>query len=228
MTKKICFCLLMLLFLCGCSKKEEVIETKPTDEKEEVIEVTPTYQDHNQTPISFYQLKGNQLVKISSITGNYNGLDDVGLFQIYPSNEDVVSLNSTFASSFYQTWSSYNPLGTLKIGFSLEVPIEGKETITYNIFNPNQTMDHWEYFMAYLYDDYANQGKSFYSHIEPNEYTDTTLFTAFKLQCGAYSYDISSKVLLTVFTYDGEDDFLDGKYRGNSSYTLPICIHGAC
>ena len=36
--------------------------------------------------------------------------------------------------------------------------------------------------MNYLYDDYANQNKSFYSHIENNKMNDNTLFTAFKMQ----------------------------------------------
>lgn len=228
MKRKIVILLIGIIYVCGYTKMTNLKEQKQSTQKEEIIESIPEYQDSNETPISFYQIKGNQLIKLTSISGNFNSLDDVGLFQIYPSNEEIISLDTTFASSFYQTWLAYNSQGNLKIGFSLEIPIDGKETISYNILTPSQAMDHWEYFMAYLYDDYANQGKSFYSHIEANEYMDTTLFTAFKLQCGAYSNEISSKVFLTVFTYDTEDDFLDGKYRGNSYFRLPICIHDIC
>ena len=221
--------LIVMVLLCGCAKEEkkeeeqkEIIETQ----KEEIVE--SPYQDDNKTPISFYQLKGNQLEKITSITGNYNVLDDIGLFQIYPSNEQTIYLNSSFGSSFYNTWQQYNSQNTLRIGFSLKIPVEGKEPISYTILYPSQTMDQWQYFMAYLYDDYANQGKSFYSHIEAKDYSEETIFTAIKLQCGEDCQSISTPVLFTVFTYDTADDFVEGTYRGNSQSTISLCIHGNC
>ena len=82
--------------------------------------------------------------------------------------------------------------------------------------------------MAYLYDDYVNRNKSFYSHIEMNEFTDSSFVTAIKLQCGAYFLDINSPVTFQVFTYDSEDDFLDGKYRGNSQSSMTICLNSLC
>ena len=116
----------------------------------------------------------------------------------------------------------------LKIGFSLEIPLKDNTVIHYNIYGPNQTMNYWEYFMAYLYDDYANRNKSFYSHIESNDYNENTLFTALKLQCGGLCDNISSPVKLTVYTYDSEDDFKEETYRGNSKYSIPICMHNDC
>ena len=39
--------------------------------------------------------------------------------------------------------------------------------------------------------------------------------------------EVDSKILLTVFTYDTEDDFDENKeYRGNSKYTMTICLEG--
>ena len=40
--------------------------------------------------------------------------------------------------------------------------------------------------------------------------------------------EIKDKILLTVFTYDSSDDFLDGEYRGNSKNTLTICLNDNC
>ena len=80
--------------------------------------------------------------------------------------------------------------------------------------------------MNYLYDDYANQNKSFYSHIENNKMNDNTLFTAFKMQMSYSWFDIDSKIQFSVFTYDDNDDFKDNEYRGNSIYTINICIDG--
>ncbi len=220
---------LVILLLCGCSKKE----FKPVEIKEktvdEFIEKEPDYTDSNQTPIGFYQLQGNTLKRVSMISGNYQSMDDVLFLQIFPANEEMVTLTDGFANQFYQTWISYHDNMNVKIGFSLEFSLDNGETIFYNILSPSQTMEHWEFFMAYLYDDYVNQGKSFYSHIEENEYNDSTLFTAFKLQCGGDCIGVSSKVQLTVFTYDGEDDFLDHHYRGNSQSTVTICLRdGIC
>ena len=219
--------LIGILFLSGCQKKEKEKENLEEKKEEEVIERIPEYKDENQTPISFYKLNGSTLNKVTNISGSFHHLEDVLFLQIYPSLEEVISLKDSFANSFYHTWQNYNTSKSLKIGFSLELETTEKETIFYNILNPSQTMDHWQYFMAYLYDDYRNRGKNYYSHLEQNEYTDTSLFTAFKLQCGECD-KISSVVKLSVFTYDSEVDFLEGVYRGNSQSTISICIHGDC
>ena len=168
------------------------------------------------------------MAKISNLSESYNALDDIGVFQIYPSKEEVITLNSSFASDFYDEYIKYRERINIKIGFSIDFLLDTGEEISYLILTPQNTMDHWEYLMGYLYDDYINQGKGFYSHIEESEYSDTTLFTTLKLQCGAYVDKITSLIHLTVFTYDSEDDFLDGKYRGNSSSTITICLNNNC
>lgn len=221
------FLLLFFIFiLCGCSKENKKV--LPKEEKKEEVPIIEEYKDLNDTPISFYQLKGNTLTKISNLFGSYNALDDIGVFQIYPSNEEKITLNSSFASSFYEEYSKYKERLNIKIGFFIDFYLDTGEEIFYFILTPENTMDHWEYLMGYLYDDYINQGKGFYSHIEMSDYSDTTLFTALKLQCGAYIDKIKSPIHLTVFTYDSEDDFLDGKYRGNSSSTITICLNNNC
>ena len=218
--KLIIIFLIPILFICGCDKKEEKKEKKK-EEKQEVIVKEPEYQDSNNTPISIYSLRGNQLVKLTEDTKNLQVLDDIGLFQIYPSNEDTITINS-FGSDFYNEFSKYNTNNNLKIGFNITFETTTNETISYNILGPNNTFDKWEYLMNYLYDDYANMGKSFYSHIEEQDLHEDTLFTAIKMQCGGKINEIKDKIELTVFTYDTEDDFLDGKYRGNSKYTYTI------
>ncbi len=221
MKNKIFFFIIIVLFVSGCGKVESNKGVKKEKEiKEE--EVSPTYQDMNDTPISFYELKGNTLTKVNEIKGNFNSMDDILFLQVYPSNLDTVNLNSDFSNSFYEEYMKYQQKNPIKIGFHITYTVNGEE-ISYNILTPSNTMDHWEQFMAYLYDDYANHGKSFYSHIENDEYTDSSLFTSFKLQCGAYCRD-ASNIKLSVFTYDSEDDFLENEYRGNSKHQISICI----
>ncbi len=228
--KKLIMALLLCVLLCGCSfiKEEKPV---PEETKEETIEVPetpiePVYEDLNTTPIGIYQLQGNTLTRLSNIHKTLNVEEDIGLFQVYPSWEDVVYLQDSFANQFYNTYQEYNSIHPIQIGFHLEFTLANGEIISYNILNPSNAMDQWEYLMNYLYDDYANRGKGFYSHIENDEYNESTLFTAIKLQSSYSCADIHSKIVLTVFTYDSEDDFLDGIYRGNSQATFTICVDG--
>lgn len=222
------YILFLIIFLClfGCERVEKKV-SKPNNNVKKEEKISPlTYHDDNNTPISFYQLNGNTLTKTNQVNGNYNALDDIFLLQIYPSTSDTIQLSENFGTSFYEEFLKYNQNNNIKIGFSISYTING-ESINYNILTPNNTMDHWEQFMAYLYDDYFNRGKGFYSHIENDEYTDTTLFTSIKLQCGAYCKE-ASNIKITVFTYDSEDDFLDNNYRGNSQSTISICLNNEC
>ena len=231
MKQKILIILLFVLFIVGCQSKKinpspkKVDKEAPISQEDKKEEIIETYHDENITPISFYQLNGNQLKKITMISGQYHSMDDLFLLQVFPSQEEVISLNESFANAYFHEYQKYP---NIKVGFSLSFTLKNGENVFFNILNPDQAMAKWEYFMAYLYDDYVNQGKSFYSHIENTNYTDSTLFTAIKLQCGGYLDDVQSPVTLTVFTYDSEDDFLDGKYRGNSQASLTICMNGIC
>ena len=224
MYKKIIILFLIIILICGCVSTKKVEKKKKKKVEAEYVE---HYKDLNNTPISFYSSYDSGLVKLTKINKNLVSMEDIGIFQIYPSNEEIVSVNGGFGYSFYNEWMKYNTNNNLKIGFNIKFSTED-EDFSYNILNPSNCFEKWEYLLNYLYDDYANRGKSFYSHIEENEYNENTLFTSIKVQSSGECYKIKDKILLTVFTYDTEDDFLDGEYRGNSSSTLTICINGDC
>ena len=228
--KLILILLTAILLVTGCSKneeknqKEEKTEIKEeTKEMQEVEVKAPEYIDNNTTPISFYSLQGNKLVKLTEISKRLNVEEDIGIFQIYPSNENEIYLNKSFAESFYDEWQKYNQNNNIKIGFNIKFNLANQE-ISYNIFSPTETFDKWEYLMNYLYDDYANRGKGFYSHIEENQYNEQTLFTALKIQSSYQCSEIISPIQVTVFTYDSDDDFENNEYRGNSKQTFTINI----
>ena len=220
MNKKIIIILIILILCSGCVKKEEKKKTK----KKVNVEYVENYKDLNNTPISFYKINGDHLDKLTKINTKLVSLEDIGLFQVFPSNEEKVILNKGFALDYYDEWNKYS---NIKIGFNIKFKTD-EEEISYNIFNPSNCMEKWEYVMNYLYDDYANRGKGFYSHIEENEFNDNTLLTAIKVQSNDKALGIKDKILLTVFTYDSEDDFVDNEYRGNSSSTLTICVSDEC
>ena len=63
---------------------------------------------------------------------------------------------------------------------------------------------------------------SWYSHVTSDEYSDKTILSSIKLTASSDWEMIKSPIKLTAFSYDSDDDFKDGKYRGNSSYTITI------
>ena len=202
-----------------------ILKKKKIEPKPEVIE--EVYEDSNPMPIGFYDLKGNHLVRLHEIHDDLVIEKDVGLFQVYPSFEEEIYLDEAFGPSFYNTWIQYNPNNSIKIGFHIEFTLSNGEEVSYNILNPSQTFDKWEYLMNYLYDDYAHFGDYFYSHIENDEFTENTLFTAFKMQSSYQCSEIHSSIKMSVFTYDSEDDFDEnGLYRGKSIHTFKICVNG--
>lgn len=223
------FIILSIILLCTACSIGNKVEKEKTIEKEEKKEETVEevkYKDLNTTPIAFYSLDGNTLTKLTTINRNVSSLDDIGLFQIYPSNDEKINLNDYFGNSFHNKWMEYNTNNNIKIGFNIKFNTN-EEAISYNILDPSTTFFKWQYLMNYLYDDYANLGKGFYSHLESSDCNDNTLYTAFKMQAGEID-KIISKIELTVFTYDSEDDFLDNEYRGNSKYTINICLNNIC
>lgn len=222
--KKYFLVLLSALLLCGCEEKKEVsiIEESPSPSPVEEVE---KYEDLNKTPIGLYSLQGNKLVKLHSITITPVVEEDIGIFQTFPSNEEEIYVNN-FGEDYYNLWNKYKEEYNVKLGFNLKFHLINGESISYNILYPWEAMNKWEWLMNYLYDDYANRGKSFYSHIENEEYNDETLFTSIKLQNSYQINEIDSNIELTVFTYDTDDDFdINGEYRGNSKYTFEIVLN---
>ena len=220
--KKLIIIFITIILLCGCEKqKENKVQVKENKKEETIVEEKETYKDLNNTPIALYKLSGNKLTKLTETFEKFIPMEDIGIFQIYPSNEDIIYLNS-FGNDFYNEWIKYDTNNNLKIGFNIKYTLNNGETISYNILSPANNFDHYEYLMNYLYDDYANQNKSFYSHVEENDLNENTLYTSIKIQCNADVNSIKEKIELTVFTYDSEDDFLDNEYRGNSKYTYTI------
>ena len=230
MKKKIICLLILLLIIVGCNKKEEKKQEREpkeikvvtiTPSPEVTPEPVPSYQDLNNTPIAIY--RNNQ--KVVEFKDSFRVGKDMAIFKIYPSTDDYLSLNGSFAQAFHNKWNEYNTSGNLKIGFNLSYDVADGRHFSQNILHVNDTYDYQGYILEFLYDDYDLAiNNKIYSHVEPEQEKDNTLFSSIKLYPQSAYPDITSKILLTVFTYDTEDDFDEnGEYRGNSKYTITIC-----
>lgn len=217
--KKIILFLSLVLIVTGCNKQEKIKKEESTTE---IIEEEPLveYIDYNSSKIGLYLEKGNRLELIEEYKTNISNGVDIGIFDIYPSQDNEVILTSGFGNSFYNSWISLENYQNLKIGFNIKYTLSDGTDVSYNILDPKVI---YKEIYNYLYDDYKNRYSSWYSHIEEDEYNSETLFTSIKLYAADVD-SISSKISLTVFTYDDLEDFdEEGNYRGNSSYSITIC-----
>lgn len=213
--KRIICCLLCLILLTGCESTKSISKKVV---KEEKIEVKETYKDDNNMPISFYE--NNKKITTKEVAFKV-GYDFGGNFQIFPSNEDSVDGNW---NSFYNEWIKYDSEHKIKIGYNISYSLSDGRKISHTILDPSNTMEYEGYLAIFLYDDYNNRNKSWYSHLEEKDYNDNTFITSIKLYGNGVVGDINSNIVITAFTYDTEDDFdpETKEYRGNSKATLTL------
>lgn len=221
--QKVLVFLIVILTISGCSnndfKKANDTTKRKTVKQEDTSEVK--YVDQNHTQIGIYREVGNKLILLTDYNTSIKSGTDIGVFQIYPSNDKEISLDKKFGNIFYDKFVSLENHDNLKIGFNIKFTLKDGTNINHRILDPNTTIKD-ENIFTYLYDDYKNVNNTFYSHIEPSEYDDSTLFTSIKLYASSVE-NLDSDITLTVFTYDTEDDFDEyGNYRGNSSYSITI------
>lgn len=211
----ICLCLL----LCACGTKKKDVKVKTDNNVKNVEEVKEVYQDTNNTVVGLYKEKGSKLELVMDYSTDISSGKDIDIYQVYFSNESSVSLDSGFGLSYYNMLNSLNN-PNIKVGFNIKYSLDNGEVVNQTVLKPSDTIQN-EYIFLYLYDDYKNRNSNFYSHIEDSEYDDTTLFTSVKVFANKID-NLSSNIEFTVFTYDTDDDFENGNYRGTSKYTINI------
>ena len=212
--KKITIILLCVLILCGCNKNTQSDMEKHAT-KEDNIPIKK-YVDDNPIKIGIYD--GNKLVK--DYQTNFISKTDLAVFNILYTNEEIIDYNSTKVN-WKKYYSTYSNIEKYKTGFYISFETNG-ELHEKTILDSNNTYVFDPYMFIYLYDDINQLDNTWYSHIEPNEENENTIFSSIKIYL-VDSDSITSPITLTVFTYDSDDDFNDeGKYRGKSSYTIHI------
>ena len=124
--KKIYIVLLCLILITGCSTTKKV-DKKVKKVKEEPKEEKIVYKDENNMPIAFYE--NNKKITTKNVVFKVG--QDLGVFQVFPSNEDTLQLNNSYGNSFYEEWSKYDSNKKTKIGYN-----NGKSTSRNHRFWP--------------------------------------------------------------------------------------------
>lgn len=215
--KKLILLIIGILIVSGCSKNEKQIEIKNDNDNIDIKEPIIEYTDDNNVKVGIYGK--NKLVK--DFETNFIDGTDLLLYDIFLTNDEYVDNNSTYIN-YKKYYDSYENIENIKTGFYITFEANNK-TYEELILDSTKTFSLAPYIYVYLYDDIANVGKSFYSHIEQNQENENTIFSSIKLYLASNSEEITSPITFMVFTYDGPDDFDEfNHYRGNSSYTINI------
>ena len=218
--KKTIYIIMILLLLTGCNKNMTNANIDKTN-NEPVKDIpstppTPTYIDKNPIIVGLYQ--NGKLVKDINVT--IRNAEDIGSFDVYFTNESDVGGTNT-KNNFNKYLNNYENTNKYKIGFYIYYEtLNGKKEAT--ILGPGEYKVA-PYIYTYLYDDIHQPDGAWYSHVEENQVKEDTIYSSIKLYAAERTNEITSPITLTVFTYDGLDDFdEEGKYRGDSKYTINI------
>ena len=214
--KKI-FLFLILIICIGCSDKELKDFSNTLSESIEKSQEKPKYVDTNPITVGLY--KKGKLVK--DYNSKFKDHYDVAVFNvIYSNDEDLGSTN--LKKNWNKYYSKYENIDDYKIGFYLEFEADGKK-IENKILDPTAKYNSAPYIFIYLYDGIHQKDGAWYSHLNPEDVKEDTIYSSIKLYMDKETNKISSPIKLTVFTYKDELDFDEsGMYRGNSSYTATI------
>lgn len=220
--KKICFALLILL-LTGCNNTNMSDNNNITDREEDnnhVIEENK-YTDDNPIELGLYlydnTYNSKSIIDKEFYTDFVNG-KDIGSFEVFYTDDEIIS-GINFKDTWNKYYNNYTNIEDYKIGFNIKFILSDGTNYDSNFLEPD-IFKFSEYFYVYLYDDIHQKEGTTYSHLENME--DNTLITSIKLYA-VDGIDRVENIILTVFTYDDEDDFdSDGNYQGNSHYTIRI------
>ena len=205
-------------------KYSPTIEEKNNNE-EQIIqeEKEPEYVDENNVNLGLYVDNGTNLELITDdYYCDWSPENVMGLFYAIPSQENTLP-NTNFDTMWKDYINNYPNANDCRIGYALEFTLNDGNQMYFTILNPDDAYYTFPKVMSFLYDDVnLVPGKAYY-HITQDVMYDYTICSSLKLVGDVDTYTIASDIKLTAFCFDSEDDFDDnGRYRGNSSYTINI------
>lgn len=205
--------------------ENEKMETESADESKEDEQEKFLRENvyDNEIPIALYLEQGNGFVRADKVECDWTNEVVLGQFFAIASDEEEISSYS-YKTVFSENWEKYDTNG-YKIGYNLKLHFDNGETLNRTLLEPIRLSDEiFRYIQLYIYDDVAYDPSTRYYHLSPEEVTDETLLTSLKLVGSTTTPGINGPIELTVFTYNGDEDFdkETGEYLGNSKFTAKI------
>ena len=223
------FLMCLLLIICGCDYKYKTYNSKDmifdkTSSSKENETNEPEYVDENPVKISLYvdnSIGGLDIVKESFIDTWRLKRDIVVFGSLFDTKEEIES--DYFQNIWKNSASQYENYDKYKTGWYVNFKLKDGTIIDQMVFKPSDVEYFYDYLEIYLYDS-ANQPIGiWYSHLLDSQMNEDTIMTSMKLTAGSLYEEIEGEITISVFTYDGQDDFNeDGKYRGNSMSTVKV------
>ena len=214
--------ILSLSLLTACSiinnsdNKVENITDKSKEKEEDII----TYTDDNPIKLGLFLYDNNyhnkEVIK-DTYYANFVSGTDIGSFEVFLTSDEIIDGNK-FKDTWNKYYNMYDNIDNYKIGFNIKFMLNNGTSYEGNILEPD-IYKFGNYFYIYLYDDIHQADGAFYSHLE--SMNDNTLITSIKLYA-VDGIDEVESIILSAFTYDSDDDFDNGNYRGNSLYVIRI------
>ena len=221
--------LLVMLLIANITKKlnfKNEISSNIYKVQNSVIDVVneqkvEEYIDDNQVKIGLYVDKGNTKELVTEYFCDFSAENIMGIFYAIPTDEKVVN-GDDFKTVFEEYAKEYNT--NYKIGYNIKFKLDDGEYVDQTILDPDDAYLMYPEIQFYLYDDInLIPGRPYY-HITQDIMSDDRVCSSVKLVGDKRTKNIVSPIELTVFTYDGDDDFtpVTKKYRGNSYHTVLI------
>lgn len=181
------------------------------------------YVDENKMKIGLYIDEGATKKLVDKYYCDFTAENVMGIFYAIPTTEETIN-GKDFKSVFDTYYNKYENSEKYKIGYNIKFELKDGRVVDETILNPDDAYFMFPKVQCYLYDDInLIPGRPYY-HITQDIMTEDRICSSIKLVGDKESKNIISPIELTVFTFDGEDDFtpITRKYRGNNKYTIYI------
>ena len=214
--------IIFVLFLSACTKEKENItvnEKINTEEESNVLE--ERYVDDNPIKLGLFLYDNNynnEEVLVDAYYTEFISGVDIGSFEVFYTDEKTIN-GSSFKDTWNKYYNNYTGIENYKIGYNIKFILSDGTNFNGNFLEPD-IYRFGDYFYVYLYDDIHQDDGVIYSHLENTN--EDTLITSIKIYA-VDGIDNVENIILSVFTYDSDDDFdSDGNYIGNSRYAIRI------
>ncbi len=203
--------------------KEEEIRINKEKEENERRQFLEENVYNNTIPIGIYTIQNGRKVLTREFYCDWSRDSIFALFYAIASNEEELP-NTNFENQFKEYWEKNEMASSYKIGYNIKYTLDTGEVIDKRILCPDDTESLFANLQFYLYDDVTYMPGRRYYHMRQYEVTDATIYTSVKIVGYKETKGVNGPIELTVFTYDGDEDFdkETGKYLGNSKFTTKI------